>query len=148
MKTIKYRSNLVAGIVSLIFGVAVCLLIPSQIGIGFGESGGVTPRTFPYVLGFVCALFGLLLIIQSLVLKKDTVKELHLSKELKAFAYMAVLILYAILFRFSFIAATLILGAATLLFLRCKKPLYYVIVLAMVVLLYLALTQLLHIRLP
>lgn len=148
MKTIKFRSNLAAGIVSTIFGIAVCILTPMQISIGFTESVGITPRTFPYVLGGVCALFGILLIIQSLVFKKDTVKELHLGKELTALAYMAVLILYAILFQYSFIAATLILGAATLLFLRCKKPLYYVIVLAMVVLLYLALTQVLHIRLP
>lgn len=148
MKTIKFRPNLVAGIVSTIFGAAVCILTPSQVSIGFSESVGVTPRTFPYVLGAVCALFGVLLIIQSLVLKKDTVKELDLAKELKALAYVAVLILYAVLFKISFIAATAILGVATLVFLRCKKPLYYVIVLVTVVLLYLALTQLLHIRLP
>ena len=82
MKKIRYRSNLTAGIVSIIFGLIVLSVIPSQISLGFDNTYGITPRTIPYVLAGICILFGALLIVQSLVLKKDTVKEMELSREL------------------------------------------------------------------
>lgn len=148
MKKIRYRSNLTAGIVSVIFGIAVLLLTPGQVGLGYDNSYGITPRTLPYVLAAVCVLFGALLIGQSLILKKDTVRELELKQELKAVTYMAVFVVYAVLFQFSFMVSTIFLGAVTLLFLRCRKPLYYGIMAVTVVILYLLLTQLLHIQLP
>lgn len=148
MKKIRYRSNLTAGIVSIIFGSIVLSVIPSQISLGFDNTYGITPRTIPYVLAGICILFGALLIVQSLVLKKDTVKEMELSRELKALAYMAVFVVYSLLFNVSFVFATILLGAVTLMFLKCKKPLYYAIVAVTVVFLYFVLTQFLHIQLP
>lgn len=148
MKKIRYRSNLTAGIVSIIFGLIVLSVIPSQISLGFDNTYGITPRTIPYVLAWICIFFGALLIVQSLVLKKDTVKEMELSRELKALAYMAVFVVYSLLFNVSFVLATILLGAVTLMFLKCKKPLYYVIVAVTVVFLYFVLTQFLHIQLP
>ncbi len=148
MKKIRYRSNLTAGIVSIIFGVIVLSVIPSQISLGFDNTYGFTPRTIPFVFAGICILFGALLIVQSLVLKKDTVKEMELSRELKALAYMAVFVVYSLLFNVSFVLATILLGAVTLMFLKCKKPLYYAIVAVTVVFLYFVLTQFLHIQLP
>lgn len=148
MKKVRYRSNLTAGIVSIIFGIIVFCVIPSQISLGFDNTYGITPRTIPYVLVGICIVFGGLLIIQSLVLKKDTVKEMELSQELKALAYMAVFVVYSLLFNVSFVLATILLGAVTLMFLKCKKPLYYAIVAVTVVFLYFVLTQFLHIQLP
>lgn len=148
MKKIRYRSNQTAGIVSIIFGSIVLSVIPSQISLGFDNTYGITPRTIPYVLAGICILFGALLIVQSLVLKKDTVKEMELSRELKALAYMAVFVVYSLLFNVSFVLATILLGAVTLMFLKCKKPLYYAIVAVTVVFLYFVLTQFLHIQLP
>lgn len=148
MKKIRYRSNLTAGIVSIIFGSIVLSVIPSQISLGFDNTYGITPRTIPYVLAGICILFGALLIVQSLVLKKDTVKEMELSRELKALAYMAVFVVYSLLFNVSFVLATILLGAVTLMFLKCKEPLYYAIVAVTVVFLYFVLTQFLHIQLP
>ena len=148
MKKIRYRSNLTAGIVSIIFGAIVLSVIPSQISLGFDNTYGITPRTIPYVLAGICIFFGALLIVQSLVLKKDTVKEMELSRELKALAYMAVFVVYSLLFNVSFVLATILLGAVTLMFLKCKKPLYYAIVAVTVVFLYFVLTQFLNIQLP
>ena len=62
MKKIRYRSNLTAGIVSIIFGLIVLSVIPSQISLGFDNTYGITPRTIPYVLAGICILFGALLI--------------------------------------------------------------------------------------
>lgn len=52
-----------------------------------------------------------------------------------------------ILFDYSFIVASIFLGAATLLFTRSKKKLYYIIVIITVFVLYLLFTQVLHVRL-
>ena len=84
----------------------------------------------------------------SIVLKKDTVKTLIVGKELKALAYMAMLLIYSILFKRSFLISTILLGVATLAMTGTKKKLYYVIVIAMVVVLYLLFAKVLHIQLP
>lgn len=81
-------------------------------------------------------------------IKKDTVKTLIVGKELKALAYMAMLLIYSILFKRSFLISTILLGVATLAMTGTKKKLYYVIVIAMVVVLYLLFAKVLHIQLP
>ena len=90
----------------------------------------------------------MVLLIQSLILKKDTVKTLIVGKELKALAYMGMLLIYSILFKRSFLISTILLGVATLAMTVTKKKLYYVIVIAMVAVLYLLFAKVLHIQLP
>lgn len=75
-------------------------------------------------------------------------KTLIVGKELKALAYMAMLLIYSILFKRSFLISTILLGVATLAMTGTKKKLYYVIVIAMVVVLYLLFAKVLHIQLP
>ncbi len=145
---LKYRSNLVAGIASVIAGIVCFILVPRQIGTDYSVTYGITSRTVPYAVCVLWVICGIVLMVQSLVLHKDTVKTLEVTRELKAVAYMAVLAVYLLTFRYSFLAATIILGLITLAFTGCKKPLYYVIVLATVVLLYLAFTYVLHVKLP
>ena len=78
----------------------------------------------------------------------DIKKTLIVGKELKALAYMAMLLIYSILFKRSFLISTILLGVATLAMTGTKKKLYYVIVIAMVVVLYLLFAKVLHIQLP
>ena len=128
---IKYKSNLAAGIVSIILGVICIILVPLQIAEDYSATYGITSRTIPCAIGVLWIVCGVVLLIQSLILKKDTVKTLIVGKELKALAYMAML-----------------LGVATLAMTGTKKKLYYVIVIAMVVVLYLLFAKVLHIQLP
>ena len=81
-------------------------------------------------------------------IKKRHSETLIVGKELKALAYMAMLLIYSILFKRSFLISTILLGVATLAMTGTKKKLYYVIVIAMVVVLYLLFAKVLHIRLP
>ena len=143
---IRYRCNLVAGIASILFGLVVVLLTPYQISLGYGESNGITPRTIPYALGAICMVLGAVLVIQSLVFKKDKVKELVVKQELKAILYMLMLLIYCLLFKVNFILASTFLGCITLVFLKCKKPLYYVIIVVTALILYALFTQVLHVR--
>lgn len=80
--------------------------------------------------------------------EKDTEKTLVVGKELKALAYMVILLAYGILFKRSFLISTILLGVATLAMTGTKKKLFYVIVIAMVVVLYLLFAKVLHIQMP
>ncbi len=145
---IKYKSNLVAGIVSLVLGVICLILVPLQIAKDYSATYGITSRTVPYAIGILWIICGVILLVQSIVLKKDTEKTLVVGKELKALAYMVMLLVYGILFKRSFLISTILLGVATLAMTGTKKKLFYVIVIAMVVVLYLLFAKVLHIQMP
>ena len=78
---IKYRTNLVAGVIAIIAAIVLFILIPSQVGVEKRATYGVTSRTIPYAMAFLIAGCGLGLVFQSLILKKDEVKELDLAQE-------------------------------------------------------------------
>ena len=107
---IKYKSNLAAGIVSVILGIVCIILVPLQIAEDYSATYGITSRTVPYVIGILWIVCGIILLVQSLILKKDTEKTLIVGKELKALAYMAILLVYSILFKRSFLISTIMLG--------------------------------------
>ena len=133
---------------SIALGVICLILIPRQIGEDYAASYGMTSRTVPCVAAALWIVCGAALLIQSLLLKKDVVKELDVKKEAKALAYMAVLLVYAILFTKSFLLSTAFLGVVTLVFLRSRRKLFYAVVLALVAALYLLFSQVLHIQMP
>lgn len=145
---IKYKSNLAAGIVSIILGVICIILVPLQIAEDYSATYGITSRTVPYAIGILWIMCGIILLVQSLVLKKDTEKTLIVGKELKALAYMAILLVYSILFKRSFLISTIMLGLATLAMTGSKKKLFYVIVIVAVAVLYFLFEKVLHIQLP
>ena len=133
---IKYRSNLCAGIFSIIAGITLWLIIPLQIAEDYVKSYGITSRTIPYGVALLFIACGVSLGFQSLVLKKDTVKEIHVNSELRAFTYIAALLLYSIIFKYSFIAALIFIGTMTLIFTKTRKYLYYGIIVAVTLALY------------
>ena len=145
---IKYKSNLAAGIVSIILGVICIILVPLQIAEDYSATYGITSRTVPYAIGILWIVCGIILLVQSLVLKKDTEKTLIVGKELKALAYMEILLVYSILFKRSFLISTIMLGLATLAMTGSKKKLLYVIVIVVVAVLYFLFEKVLHIQLP
>lgn len=145
---LRYRSNLVAGVVSIVLGIICLILIPQQIGEDYAVTYGITSRTVPQAVAVLWIVCGVVLMVQSLIFHKDTVKTLEITKELKAVLYMTVLVIYMFTFEYSFLIATILLGVITLAFTGCKKPLDYIIVVATVVLIYLAFTYALHVKLP
>lgn len=145
---LKYRSNLIAGIVSIILGLVCWKIIPMQIAEDYSVTYGITSRTVPYAVAVLWIVCGGILIIQSMILKKDEIKVLDAAKEAKALGYMAVLIIYALLFRKSFLISTTFLGVVTLAFTGSKKKSYYMIVVAVVVVLYLLFSKVLHVQMP
>ena len=144
----KYRSNLVSGIVSLILGIVCILVIPCQIGEDYSVTYGITSKTVPYAVAVLWIVCGLVLMFQSLIMKKEEVKVLDVRKEVKAAGYMAVLLAYAILFRKSFLLSTAFRGVVTLAFTGTKRKSFYAIVLVIVAVLYVLFAKVLHVQMP
>lgn len=145
---IKYRSNLCAGIISIVLGIICALIIPSEIGTDYSTTYGITSRSVPYAVSILWVLCGIILLVQSLVFHKDELKYLDLKKELKALVYIAVLLIYSLIFNKSFLISNLFLGFITLRFTGCKKKSYYFIILALVLLIYFSFKYGLHIQMP
>ena len=144
----KYRSNLVSGIVSLILGIVCILVIPCQIGEDYSVTYGITSKTVPYAVAVLWIVCGLVLMFQSLIMKKEEVKVLDVRKEVKAAGYMAGLRAYAIRFRKSFLLSTAFLGVVTLAFTGTKRKSFYAIVLVIVAVLYVLFAKVLHVQMP
>ncbi len=145
---VKYRSNLVAGIVSILLGGACWMIIPSQIAEDYAVTYGITSKTVPYAVAALWVICGVVLVVQSLILKKDDVKVIDVKKEGKALGYMAVILVYALLFKKSFLVSTAFLGVATLAFTGTKRKSFYGIILVVVLVLYLLFSKVLHIQMP
>ncbi len=145
---VRYQSNRIAGIISILAGIVCIYLIPRQIGTDFMTTYGITSRTVPYGVAVLWIVCGIVLLVRSLFLKQDTEKTLDLVKELKALAYMGVLVVYCLTFRKSFLIATSILGVVTLAFTGAKKVSYYLITLATVAIIYVVFVYAMHVALP
>ncbi|MFR8427218.1 MAG: tripartite tricarboxylate transporter TctB family protein [Roseburia inulinivorans] len=82
-------------------------------------------------------------------MKKRHSENTDRRKRIKSISiYSHASLIYSILFKRSFLISTILLGVATLAMTGTKKKLYYVIVIAMVVVLYLLFAKVLHIQLP
>ena len=84
---VKYRTNLWAGIVSVIFGLAVLWLIPAQIGTEYSSGNSLTSRAVPGGAAILFIVCRAALIVQRHILKTHTVREQNMAKERKPFQY-------------------------------------------------------------
>lgn len=146
---IQFKLNLVSGIFSVMIGILLLYLIPSQISAEISSTNsGVTSSTLPSMVGWLFVVCGVILLIQSIILKKDEFKVLDVKTELLVLAYMAILVIYGYFFKYGFLWTTSLLSVITLLFTRCKNKWYYLITVVAVFVLYFVFKMILHVRLP
>ncbi len=149
MKTLRYPSNLTAGIASIIMGGGLYYMIPIYISQDMTPSkSGMTSQTLPSFIAILFLICGVGLLLQSLVLKQEEIKELELKSEALTGLYMVALVIYGMTFKQGFVLTTSILAVITLAFARCKNKWYYPITVIFVVGLYLVFKNLLNVRLP
>lgn len=124
-KKYKIPTNLCAGVFSLVFGLIVIMLIPSQIK--SMEQSGITSGTIPYALAGIMVVIGIWLLFQRFVLKKEDYTEIELSVEKRRLIYLGGLVLYAFIIEYiGFLVSSLLIGAFTLWYMEDKKPMHYV----------------------
>ena len=93
----KIKTNLVSGIVMGLFSGIMLLLLPGQVRVPAYDSGAPSPRIIPGVCLAVMLVFSIVLIIQSLVFKKEKIVEFDWSKEKPAIVMILALCLYVFL---------------------------------------------------
>lgn len=147
--TIKLRTNLISGLLGLIISAAIWFIIPAQIKVMQASTYSVDARFMPRLVSVIIALMSLVLLIQSLVLKKEKIVSIQVKEEMKVGLFYLMLVAYVILIPIiGFLISTLLICGGTLLFLRCKKKRYYLTTGIIVVGVYLAFIFLLNVPLP
>ena len=70
MKKFKIKSNLWTGIIMGIISLAMLIVMPEQVRVPAFDSGAPSPRIIPGICLVIMLVFSIVLIFESLVLKK------------------------------------------------------------------------------
>lgn len=142
-KNLTIPSALIGAVLFLILSIVVLLILPQQVTIK--ETDVVNGRAFPELLMFVMMGCATALILGQLykLLRGEPLETttINLLVELKALMILGIMLLFYFLAPIHFLVAALVSSLLLLLFFRCKKPLYYVITLGLVVLIYFAFSK-------
>ena len=133
-KEFSIPTDLVGGILFLIFGIVMLMVFPDQIEVAKKEL--VNGRAFPSLLMYVTIACSLALIIGQVtkMIKKQPIKttKINLLVEVKAVILFLLMLVFFFVAQWAdnFAVGACVYGLLMLFYFRCKKPLYYAIVLA------------------
>ena len=133
----KIRTNLVTGILMALFKVPAF------------DSGAPSPRIIPGICLVVILLCSLVLIIQSLIFKKEKIVEFDWTNEKPAILLIVLLCIYVFLIvKIGFILASAVTFVILLFYSGERKPFIYIFTVALAVGIYFLFSQVFHVSLP
>ncbi len=145
----KIKTNLWSGIIMGAISLLMLILMPYQVRVPAYDSGAPSPRIIPGVCLVIMLVFSLVLIFQSLVLKKEKIVEFDWEKEKPAILLIAVLCLYvALMLTIGFIAASAIVFIIILAYCGERKPFIYIFTIAVAVGIYFLFKMVFNVSLP
>lgn len=130
----KVPTDLLGGVIFLLFGLAMLYIIPLQIEVKKKEL--VNGQAFPKLLMYIMIACSIILIVNQVLkmLRKEPVKTttINLLVEVKAvLIFLSMIVFWLVAEKTgNFAIGSAVFGVLMLFFFRCKKPLYYAIVLA------------------
>jgi hypothetical protein len=126
------------------------VLIPYHITVRRAvQTSAIGSDYLPRVVAVFLAVIGAVMVIQSLVFKKDSVTVINLGEELRILALMGLLILYGIMVNvIGFLIASIAVLEFVLVLLKCRKWHYYAIVALLTAVIYFSFRYGLNVRLP
>ena len=106
----KIKTNLVSGIIMGLLSAFLLYVMPKQVRVPAFDSGAPSPRIIPGICLVVILLCSIILIIQSLVFKKEKIVEFDWNKEKPAILLILLLCIYVFLIiKLGFILASAII---------------------------------------
>ena len=129
----KVPTDLLGGVIFLLFGLAMLYIIPLQIEVKKKEL--VNGQAFPKLLMYIMIACSIILIVNQVLkmLRKEPVKTttINLLVEVKAvLIFLSMIVFWLVAEKTgNFAVGSAVFGVLMLFFFRCKKPLYYAIVL-------------------
>lgn len=147
---ITIKKNLWSGIITVVaslvlwFGLPYC--IKSQ---ATSLTAAVGPDYLPRLIIAIMGICGIGLILTSLVFKKDDTIEVVLKDELRTFLFVAIILAYILLMPvIGFLLSTILFSCAALFFMETRKPLHYVVVIVLSILIFVGFKYGLTVSLP
>lgn len=145
----KIRTNLVTGILMGLFSGFMLYVMPKQVRVPAFDSGAPSPRIIPGICLVVILICSIVLIIQSLVFKKEKIVEFDWEKEKPAILLIALLCLYVFLIiKIGFILASAVTFIIILFYCGERKPFIYIFTVALAVGIYFLFSKVFHVSLP
>ena len=145
----KIKTNLVSGIIMALFSIIMLIVMPTQVRVPAYDSGAPSPRIIPGICLVIILVFSLILIFQSLVLKKEKIVEFDWSKEKPAILMIIGMCLYVFLIiTIGFILASIIVFLPILYYCGERKPWIYLFTAAASVGVFFMFRYIFHVSLP
>ncbi len=138
----KVPTDLLGGVIFLVFGLLMLYIIPLQIEVKKKEL--VNGQAFPKLLMYIMIACSIVLIVTQVIkmLRKEPVKTttINLLVEVKAvLIFLSMIVFWLVAEKTgNFAIGSAVFGVLMLFFFRCKKPLYYAIVLVAAVVIWAA----------
>ncbi len=145
----KIKTNLVTGIVMGLLSAFLLYVMPKQVRVPAYDSGAPSPRIIPGVCLVIILLCSVILIVQSLVFKKEKIVEFDWEKEKPALLLILLLCIYVFLIiKIGFIIASAIIFIIVLAYCGERKPFIYIFTIALAVGIYFLFSKVFHVSLP
>ena len=145
----KIKTNLVTGIVMGLFSAFMLIVMPQQVRVPAFDSGAPSPRIIPGICLVVTLLCSIILIVQSLVFKKEKIVVFDWEKEKPAIPLIVALCIYVFLIiKIGFILASAIIFSLVLFYCGERKPFIYIFTIVMAVGIFFLFTNVFHVSLP
>ena len=145
----KIKTNLVSGIVMGLFSAFMLIVMPQQVRVPAFDSGAPSPRIIPGICLVIMLLCSIILIVQSLVFKKEKMVVFDWEKEKPAILLIVALCIYVFLIiKIGFILASAIIFSLILFYCGERKPFIYIFTIAMAVGIFYLFSSVFHVSLP
>ena len=145
----KIKTNLVSGILMGLFSIFLLVTMPQQIRVPAFDSGAPSPRIIPMICTVLMLVFSVVLIIQSLVFKKEKVVEFDWQKEKPAIILILALCVYvALIISIGYVLASIIVFCLVLFYCGERKLYMFVYTIVAAVLIYFLFKKVFLINLP
>ena len=145
----KIKTNLVSGILMGLFSIFLLVTMPQQIRVPAFDSGAPSPRIIPMICTVLMLVFSVVLIIQSLVFKKEKVVEFDWQKEKPAIILILALCVYvALIIYIGYVLASIIVFCLVLFYCGERKWYMFVYTVVAAVLIYFLFKKVFLINLP
>ena len=145
----KIKTNLVTGIVMGLLSIFLLVVMPKQVRVPAFDSGAPSPRIIPGVCIVIMLVCSVILVIQSLVFKKEKIVEFDWQNEKPAILLIALLCIYVFLIiKLGFIIASAITFIIVLFYSGERKPFIYIFTIALAIGIYFLLSKVFHVSLP
>jgi uncharacterized membrane protein len=146
----RLRKNLCSGVFSLVFSVLLWILIPLQIsGKRMLYTAAVGSDYLPRIVAVCCFAVGLVMLVNSLLLKKEKIIEIHLKAEARVLGAVTVMFIFIVLSPLiGFLVSSILAMVLILVYLKCRKWHYYLSMVLLAGFIYVTFKFLLNVRLP